>query len=185
MFTYRLEPGLTLELLQPRHAAELFDAVDENRDHLSPWMPWVEATKSVADVEAFIATTLRQIADNNGFQTAIRSGEAIVGVIGMHKIDWHNKSTSLGYWLSQDAQRQGIMTKACTAYVSHAFDELRLHRVEIRCATENAKSRAIPKRLGFTNEGVLRQVECINGQYLDHVVYGLLAPEWHKRSPSA
>ncbi|WDI42608.1 GNAT family N-acetyltransferase [Bremerella sp. P1] len=179
MFAYHLEPNLRLELLAPRHAQELFAAVDANREHLSPWMPWVPSTKSVADVEAFIATTLQQLGEDNGFQTAIRAGQNIVGVIGMHKIDWRNKSTSLGYWLSQQAQGQGIMTKACAAYISHAFTQLGLHRVEIRCATENAKSRAIPERLGFTAEGTVREVESINGRYLSHVVYGLLSTEWN------
>lgn len=180
MFAYHLEPNLRLELLAPRHAPELFEAVDANREHLSKWMPWVPATQSVADVEAFIATTLQQVADNSGFQTAIRAGEEIVGVIGMHKIDWRNKSTSLGYWLAEKAQGQGIMTKACAAYISHSFSELGLHRVEIRCATENTKSRAIPERLGFTAEGTVRQVESINGGYLSHVVYSLLSTEWER-----
>ena len=180
MFSYQLEPSLRLELLAPRHAEELFAAVDASREHLSPWMPWVPATRSVADVEAFIGTTREQLASNNGFQTAIRAGEEIVGIIGMHKIDWRNKSTSLGYWLAEASQGRGIMTKACAAYVAHSFTELGLHRIEIRCATENAKSRAIPQRLGFTAEGTIREAESIDGRYLDHVVYGLLSPEWKK-----
>ena len=150
MFSYRLNANLRLELLAPRHAQELFEAVDENREYLRRWMPWVTSTRTVADVESFIAGTREQIAANSGFQTAIRAGEDIVGTIGMHKIDWQNKSTSLGYWLAEKAQGQGIITRACAAYVTHAFTELNLHRVEIRCATENFKSQAVPKRLGFT-----------------------------------
>ncbi|QDU74988.1 Putative ribosomal N-acetyltransferase YdaF [Bremerella volcania] len=180
MFSYHLEPNLRLELLAPRHAQEIFEVVDANREHLRPRMPWVESTQSVANVEAFIATTLQQLAGNSGFQTAIRAGQEIVGVIGMHKIDWQNKSTSLGYWLAQKAQGQGIMTKACAAYISHSFTQLGLHRVEIRCATENTKSRAIPQRLGFTIEGTIREAEAIDGRYLSHVVYGLLSSEWQK-----
>ncbi len=185
MFSYYLNANLRLELLAPRHAQELFDAVDENREYLRPWMPWIASTRTVADVEAFIAGTREQIAANSGFQTAIRAGEDIVGTIGMHKMDWQNKSTSLGYWLAQKAQGQGIITKACTAYVTHAFAELGLHRVEIRCATGNTKSRGVPKRLGFTEEGIFRQAECVDGKFVDHVVYGLLATEWMAQSLSA
>lgn len=182
MFPFQLNAQLRLELLAPRHAPQLFNAVNENRKHLSPWMPWVSSTQSVADVESFIATTCQQLASNNGFQTAILVEQEIVGVIGMHKIEWPNKATSLGYWLAEKHQGQGIMTKACSAYVTHAFTQLNLHRLEIRCATENTRSRAIPQRLGFTQEGTLRAAEAIEGRWLDHVVYGLLATEW--RVPS-
>ncbi|MBI1248633.1 GNAT family N-acetyltransferase [bacterium] len=178
MFPFHLGSGLSLELLEPQHAAEIFAVVDANREHLRPWMPWVDSTVSVADVEAFISTTLTQVANNDGFQTAIRADEKIVGVIGMHKIDWRNKSTSLGYWLAKEAQGKGIMTKTCAAYVAHSFSELGLHRMEIRCATENSRSRAIPQRLGFVSEGTVRDAEWVNGRYVDHVVYGLLSGEW-------
>ena len=49
-----------------------------------------------------------------------------------------------------------------------------LNRIDIRCAVENKRSRAIPERLGFKNEGVIRDAERIDNKYLDHVVYGLL-----------
>jgi ribosomal-protein-serine acetyltransferase len=178
MFPFRLDSGLALELLSLRHAQELYEAVDENRAHLRPWMPWVESTKSVADIKAFISTTLSQIANDSGFQTAIRFHERIVGVVGMHQVDQKNRSTSLGYWLAKDVQGKGIVTRACAAYISHAFSDLGLHRVEIRCATENLRSRAVPERLGFVSEGTAREAEWVNGGYVSHVVYGLLASEW-------
>ena len=178
MFSFRLDSGIRLELLSPRHAQELYEAVDRNREHLRPWMPWVDSTKSVAAIEAFISRTLDQTASNSGFQTAIRSGEQLVGVVGMHGINWANKSTSLGYWLAKEEQGKGTMTKACAAYIAHSFSDLNLHRIEIRCATENLRSRAIPERLGFLSEGIIREAEWVNGAFLDHVVYGLLSTEW-------
>lgn len=182
MFPFRLDSEIALELLAPRHARELYEAVNENREHLRPWMPWVESTKSVDDIRAFISATLSQVTNDSGFQTAILRKKKIVGVIGMHKIDWRNKSTSLGYWLAKDAQGKGTMTKACAAYISHSFSDLSLHRVEIRCATQNSKSRAIPERLGFAAEGTIREAEWVNGGYVDHVVYGLLSSEWTRNS---
>jgi len=87
MFPHRLDSELTLDLLAPRHAQELYDVVDRNRDHLRPWMPWVGSTKSVDDIEAFISTTLAQIASDNGFHTAIRWSGRVVGIVGTHRID--------------------------------------------------------------------------------------------------
>jgi ribosomal-protein-serine acetyltransferase len=66
--------------------------------------------------------------------------------------------------------------------VDYAFNELGLNRLEIRCATENTKSRAIPQRLGFKQEGTIRQAEWLYDHYVDLVVYGILASEWSDSS---
>jgi ribosomal-protein-serine acetyltransferase len=70
------------------------------------------------------------------------------------------------------------MTKSCIAYINYAFNELKLNRVEIRCAVENSKSRAIPEGLGFKNEGTIREAEWLYDHFVDHIVYGMLARDW-------
>ena len=117
----------------------------------------------------------KQLGDNRGFQTVIRFRGSLAGVVGHHRVDWANRSVALGYWLAADAQGHGVMTESCRAFVRHAFDVWTLNRVEIRCAVENVKSRAIPERLGFRAEGTVRQAEWLYDRFVDHVVYGLLA----------
>ncbi|WP_334301100.1 GNAT family N-acetyltransferase [Alkaliphilus sp. B6464] len=101
----------------------------------------------------------------------------------MHSMDSTNKSTSIGYWLGEGHQGKGIMTKVTKALVEYIFTELNLNRVEIRCAENNYKSRAIPERLGFTKEGTLRETEWLYDHYVNHIVYGMVASQWkgHKR----
>ncbi|MNP73636.1 putative ribosomal N-acetyltransferase YdaF [compost metagenome] len=70
------------------------------------------------------------------------------------------------------------MTSACRVLVDYALLEMELQRVEIRCATANVTSRAIPERLGFVLEGVIRQAEKLPDGYVNHAVYGLLRSEW-------
>jgi len=94
-------------------------------------------------------------------------------------MDWANRAASVGYWLGEAHQGRGTMTKACSALTSHAFSGMGLHRIEIRCAVENRKSRAIPERLGFRNEGLIRDAEWLYDRFVDHVVYGMLETEWH------
>jgi ribosomal-protein-serine acetyltransferase len=72
------------------------------------------------------------------------------------------------------------MTRACRFLVDHAFDEPKLNRVQIRCAVGNTKSQAIPERLGFTNEGTLRQAGRLYGRFVDIVIYSTLADEWQR-----
>ena len=126
----------------------------------------------------FIRAARKQFVDNNGFQAAIVDGAQIIGAIGFHAVDWRNRSTSIGYWLAEDRQGRGTMTEAVRALVSHAFDVWKLNRVEIRAAVGNVRSRAIPERLGFKEEGVLRDGERIGERYEDSVVYAMLARDW-------
>jgi ribosomal-protein-serine acetyltransferase len=70
------------------------------------------------------------------------------------------------------------MTEAVRALVDHAFGPWGLHRVEIGAAVENARSRAVPERLGFRAEGVRREAERHGERYLDVVVYAMLAGDW-------
>lgn len=179
MLHHALAGGYALRLLEEDDADELFALIDANREHLGPWMPWVQSDRAPADVLQFIRATRRQIADNDGLQTAIVDpGGRIVGVIGVHNIDWLNRKTSIGYWLAAGEQGRGTMTAAVRAYVEHAFTTWKLNRVMIQAAVENTRSRAIPERLGFREEGVMREVERIGDRMLDDVVYAMLAADW-------
>lgn len=178
MFTLKVDNEIELQLFQIQHAEELFQLVDKNRDFLRTWLPWVDGTTSASDYHNVIPMWLRQFADHNGCNLGIRYQGQLVGSIGFHHIDWSNRQTSIGYFLSEDAEGKGIMTRSVQALLNYAFFELRLNRVEIRCGEGNVKSRAIPERLGFTKEGRIRDGENLYGRYHDLIIYGLLAREW-------
>ncbi|MDQ0338527.1 ribosomal-protein-serine acetyltransferase [Caldalkalibacillus uzonensis] len=178
MFLHQIEEDLELRLLQLYHADELFRLADCNRPHLHKWLPWLDFTISVTHARDFIKTTLQQYAHNGGFKCGIWYNGELAGLIGYHKIDWANKNTNLEYWIGKSFSGKGIMTKACRAMVDHSFTHLKLHRIEIRCAVENKKSRAIPERLGFVFEGIIREAEWLYDHYVDHAVYGMLDREW-------
>ena len=91
-----------------------------------------------------------------------------------------NRKVEIGYWIAAKFQGKGIVTDACRALMEHAFEEWKLNRVEIHCATGNKKSCAIPERLGFQLEGVLQKALFVHGKYLDSNVYGMLARDWKR-----
>lgn len=163
----------TLELrLFKREEAEIqYRLVDQNRLHLRQWLAWVDGTTSAKAIMGYIESTLEHVESNQGVQAGIWYNHELVGIIGHHQIDWKNHHTSIGYWLSQDQTGKGIMSRACEAFVGFSLKDLGLHRVEIRCAHHNDKSRAIPERLGFVKEGLIREVEWLYDHYVDHVVY--------------
>jgi ribosomal-protein-serine acetyltransferase len=177
MFRHALADDLHLRVLEDADADELYALIESDRGHLARWMPWAES-ETRAELAVFIDRTRKQLADSDGFQVAIVRDGAIAGVAGFHGIDRANRATSIGYWLAERHEGRGIMTRAVRALVDHALVDEGLHRVEIRAAPDNLRSRAIPERLGFREEGLLRESERIGDRYLDSVVYGMLAPEW-------
>lgn len=161
-------------------AEDLHALIEANRGRLRRWLPWA-ATQTFEDTLGFIRKTEQQLAGNDGFQTAIVCDGEIVGVIGYVGVDWQRRSAGLGYWLDEDHLGKGTMTAAARALVDHALSVWELNRVEIRVAAENRRSRAIPERLGFRQEGILRQAELVDGRYLDSVVYSMPAEDWGAR----
>jgi len=180
-FKLRIEGGIELELLCEDHAEELFELTDRNKGYLRKWLPWLDSNKYIQNTIDFIQYSSKQYEENNGLQLCIRSGGGLAGMIGFHRVDWLNHSTSIGYWLAEDFQGKGIMTASCRCLLDYAFGNLGMNRVEIRCATENKRSRAVPERLGFTEEGTIRQAEWLYDHYVDHIVYGMLREEWKSR----
>lgn len=182
MFEKTIDPSLRLRSLQLEDAEELFRLVDANRTHLREWLPWLDSTTGVESQRDFIRSILDQEARGQGGVYAVLADERIVGVAGYHPIRWTNRSVDIGYWLASEAVGKGIMTRCCRALVDHAFTELGLNRVAIPVAVGNARSRAVPERLGFKIEGTIRDAEWLYDHYVDHVLYAALQREWDGES---
>lgn len=177
-FILRIESYLRLELLDQSHAVELFELIDGNREYLRRWLPWLDSSKYLQNTVDFIKYSQIQFKENLGLQLGIRYREKLAGVIGFHKFDWLNRSAGIGYWLGESHQGKGLITRTCGCLLDYAFGNLGLNRIEIRCAVGNSRSRAVPERLGFSEEGMIREAEWLYDHYVDHVVYGILRDEW-------
>lgn len=172
-----LMADVRLRLFEERDADELYRLIDDNRERLARWMEWA-SPQTLDGTRDFIRRTRRQLADNDGMQTALVVGGRIAGAVGVHDVCWARGTTSVGYWLGAEFEGRGAMTAAVRAYVDHAFGPWALHRVELRADVDNARSRAIAERLGFTHEGVLRSCALVGDRRRDHAVYAVLASEW-------
>jgi ribosomal-protein-serine acetyltransferase len=178
MFHYTVKPGLEMKLLEERHSDEVFKLVDENRKVLREWLPWVDGTKSSADTTGFIKVCLLAFSQNKMVQTGVWKDGQLAGVASLQSIQMASRKCSVGYWLGEKFTGKGIMTDATRILISYGFDELKLNRIAIKCATKNLKSRGIPERLGLKYEGCLRDDGWLNDHFVDHEVYSVLAREW-------
>ncbi len=177
----RARPGLDLRSVGPRDAPELNALIAADRDRLARYMPWA-ADQTLDGTREFIRAAVEQEAAGDGFQAVLVDGGAIAGVAGYHRIDRANASTSIGYWLAASHEGRGLMTDAVAALVGHAFEQWRLHRIELRIAPGNDRSRALAARLGFREEGIMREAERFSDEHRDLIMHSLLAREWSGRS---
>lgn len=162
---------LQLALIAPVHAQAVYDLVVANREYLRPWLGWVDNMKDVGFIEQFIRNCEQSHLNGTDHAFVILENGAVVGRIGVYKIDTYNRIGEIGYWIAADAQGRGLITQACQATIQYCFETLQLNRIEIKCAVENTKSQAVPERLGFTKEGILHQAEFLHGKFVDLVLY--------------
>lgn len=181
MFTYKIDEEVSLKLPEHRDAERVFQLIDRSRDSLHEWLGWVQYTNSTKDTTQFIESSRSDFAANKSLVTLIVYQNQIVGTTGFNQIDWTNCNGTIGYWLDTKYEGKGVMTRAVQGLLNYGFDELNLNRIEIRAAIENLKSRAIAERLGFKQEGVIRQAEKLPKGFVNHAVYGILKEEWNQQ----
>ncbi|QLK24852.1 GNAT family N-acetyltransferase [Natrinema zhouii] len=100
-----------------------------------------------------------------------------VGTVGLHSFDREARNAELGYWIAPEHHERGYGTDAAERVVRYAFDQLGLHRIAARVFEFNEPSRRLLESVGFTQEGVHRDVEFVDGEYHDVYWYGLLEDE--------
>jgi len=177
MFSRVLTDSLRISLSIPQFADELFALTDRNRPFLRRWLPWLDGTMTPEDTRQFLALQVQKFARGESLHVTIFSNESIAGVAGFNSLDRTNGIGSIGYWLGEEFTGKGIMTTVVRDLIEVGRSYDSLQKVDIRCATGNSRSRAIPERLGFSHEGTLRRAERVYDQWLDHEAYGLLINE--------
>jgi len=179
LFILHIDDEISMRMLSIKDAESLFHITDKSRNYLRNWLSWVDDTTSVNDSISFIKNSFQTYAERTAITAGIFFKNKLIGIAGFNYLDWRNQIGEIGYWLVEEYQGQGIMTRVVKALVHYAFNELTLNRIEIRVAYHNHKSRAIPERLCFQKEGILRQAEWLYDHYVDLVVYAVLKKEWH------
>ena len=177
-FFIKLGQDGELRLVQQHHADVLFALIDTHRATLRTWLPWVDGITGMDDAHGFIASAFKRLADGHGPTAGIWLRGALVGVIGFNGIDNTLGRTDIGYWLAPTAEGHGLATRALRAFLIVAFDELGLNKVELNIGTQNTRSAAVARRLGFTHEGLRRHAERLHDRIVDHDLYGLLRGEF-------
>jgi ribosomal-protein-serine acetyltransferase len=174
----RVDDEIELRLNEPRYAKAMNALTNKNLEHLRPWMPWAEREQTLDDTLTYMQGTMRAFVKGSGLPMNVWYQGKLAGSIGFPRMSRTTRCVELGYWLDKDVQGRGVITRAAHALTTYAIVELGLNKVEIHAAAGNTPSRAVADRLGFKQEGTLRECEWVQGKAHDLVIYGVLASEW-------
>jgi RimJ/RimL family protein N-acetyltransferase len=163
----------------------LVNAIDEARETLAPWMPWVNEVKGYEDRLDYVRRMRARFDDPREdivYGIFARESGEFLGGTGVHRIKWDIPSFEIGYWLRPSAHGHGIASESTRLLTVAAFDMLGAARVEVRCDATNTKSRNVPERLGFIHEATLRcDARTPEGALRDTLVFALTWDCWRAR----
>ena len=170
-----LGAGAVLRRYEMRDLEALWQAIEQERERIAVWMPFVEGVRTIDDERTWLESV---VADDAGIGGGgLWSGSEFLGGVGL-MLGPFGLAGEIGYWIRAKHEGRGHITRACRTLIDIGFAELGLHRIEIRAGLENARSRAVPERLGFTYEGIEREGSRGSRGFYDLAVYSLLDREW-------
>ncbi|MBH0155215.1 GNAT family N-acetyltransferase [Fictibacillus sp. 5RED26] len=149
---------LLIRMPKPGDGKAMFEAINASLDELKPWLPFAHFEQTEEDVEVNIREAHLKFLSREDLRLLVflKENGNLVASSGLHRINWDIPKFEIGYWIDTRYAGKGYMTEAVQGITEFAANELKARRIEIRCDTQNDKSAAIPERLGFTLEGILR-----------------------------
>lgn len=187
MFTHYIDDDLLLRLPEENDAEAMLDLFTKDREYFTYWNDWPKRMQTIDDCKAFILRHRQAYAAEKSIPAAMIYNGRFAGISELEIQERYVvKKGELSYWLGEAYQGKGIVTKSCQQLLAYAFNDIGLNRIFLRFKylnenNENSGSRRVAQRLGFTQEGVQRQGGVARGQYMDMVVYSLLAEEWQAK----
>lgn len=172
------------ELLMKSHslatAPIIFQAIDEDRERLREFLPWVDGTGAVQDTLEFIQLSHEKRASFELFDYGLyNTRNEYCGSFGIHNLKWEHRRCEFGFWLRKTAEGQGLIQKALDLVEPLCF-QMGFHRLEIRCSARNQRSAKVAQRRGYTLDGRLREDSIELEVFRDTLIYSLLSTD--KRS---
>jgi ribosomal-protein-serine acetyltransferase len=184
LFTWPLGDDAALVLRTAAITDAHFALVEANYQRLAQWFPdafqeapELEVTRANLEEagQGWIDGTLLPLS------IALKEGDDW-RLVGWAQLEIYPaaRSGEIGYWLDTDFVGRGLVTRAATAILDHAFGPLGLERIGLTATADNVRSRSVAERLGFTLEGIRREAAAFPAGRRDVAFYGLLAREWRK-----
>jgi RimJ/RimL family protein N-acetyltransferase len=167
---------VVLRELRASDAASLFALLttEEVSRFISP------PPSTVDGFERFIAWTLRQRAAGAYacFAVTIAGYDTAIGVFQIRETEPGFGTAEWGFAIGSEFWGTGVFQDSAALVLDFAFDTIGVHRLEARAAVKNGRGNGALRKIGATQEGVLRKSFLKNGEYLDQALYGIIDTDW-------
>jgi ribosomal-protein-alanine N-acetyltransferase len=168
---------ITLRPLRFRDRARWNLVRAENREWLTPWEATIPAVgeDSYKQLPSFLGMVKMlnfEARHGRSYSFAIWQGSSLIGQISLGGVIYGAmRGGHIGYWIDKNFANRGYTTRAVEILTQYAFEELKLHRIEINLRPENDSSRRVAEKAGFVLEGARARYLHINGQWRDHICF--------------
>ncbi|MFD9306771.1 GNAT family N-acetyltransferase [Streptomyces sp. NPDC060048] len=178
MFALPIGDETVLRPLEPWHAQEFLAHIDRARPSVDPWIPWATFSTDLASATAVLQRYADRRAQDAARIYGIWREGTLVGGVMFTQFDATAGVCEIGCWLEPAGEGRGLVTRACRALITWAFEDRGMSRVEWWVASGNTRSVNAARRLGMTRDGVLRQRSSYRGVRHDSEIWSVLSEEW-------
>ncbi len=181
----RISPTVKVVPAALADASALAALVQENAVFLKKYLPKVVTLSSVDACNEHLQYVIDAGKEDELFEWHIFANDKLCGAVRLNKIELGNHKASIAYYIGENCQGQGLASSSVRAVLGYCFEKLGFNRIELQCTSTNLASQQVAKRLGFTWEGMLRQAELLENDYVDLFVYGLLHEDFRLQADKA
>ena len=134
--------------------------------------------QSRQESQTLVNSDIEAMEQGNGIFWSVVLEQSVIGKCVLFQFSLQNRRAEVGYLLRRDYWRRGLMTEAMGEILRHAYEDLKLHRLEADVDKDNQGSIQLLESLGFQKEGYFRERWNVYGQWQDSIMYGMLKPDW-------
>ncbi|MDJ1029712.1 50S ribosomal protein L7/L12-serine acetyltransferase [Klebsiella quasipneumoniae] len=163
--------GLTLTAIDERYVSDLHQLVVKNQRWLQQSLSWAGEVRSEEETRRHVQGNVMLHQRDYAKMFLLFLDKRPIGVLSFNQIEPQNKTAYIGYWIDEDCQGQGYLSRSLQAFIHYYARSGLVRRFVIKYRVANTRSNQVALRNGFVLEGCLRQAEYLNGSYDDQNIY--------------
>lgn len=175
---FKVDENISLIKPELDLAPEMFKLVNSNRDFLNRYITFAQNKNTENQVSHFLREIISFNIGGQKFNMLVKYKDKLAGLIGLHRIYPADARAEIGYWMGEEFQGKGIMSKSIPVFLRYAFEGRAINRVELITLTSHHRNIKMVEKLGFIKEGTMKERYFMHDTFQDAVSYRMLKQEF-------